>query len=69
MTMPNRLPIKLSESQYDRLVDAEALVCLLCGAISPYTQQCEEGSDHELITIVDAELSGVVEVDFGEDRS
>ena len=59
--------VKLSERQYDRLVEQEALVCLHCGAISPYNQQCDDGSDHELITIVDAEASGIVEVDFGDD--
>jgi hypothetical protein len=62
------VPVKLSEQQYDRLVDHEALVCLRCGAISPFTLQCADGSDHELITIVDAELSGVVEVAFGDDE-
>jgi hypothetical protein len=60
------LPVRLSEHQYDRLVEHEALVCMRCGAISPYDQRCGEGSGHQLITIVDAELSGVVEVDFGD---
>jgi hypothetical protein len=65
--MAERTPIKLSEHQYDKLVDGEALVCLRCGAISPYTQECPDGAGHELITIVDAEASGLVEVDFGDD--
>jgi hypothetical protein len=60
-------PVKLSEAQYDRLVEHEALVCLRCGAISPLNQHCEDGADHELITIVDAELSGIVEVEFSDE--
>jgi hypothetical protein len=65
--MAPRTPAKLSEQQYDRLVDHEALVCMRCGAISPYTQECDDGEGHQLITIVDAEASGLVEVDFGDD--
>ncbi|MFM7142521.1 MAG: hypothetical protein ACKO2K_11480 [Alphaproteobacteria bacterium] len=57
-------PVRLSESQYDRLVDFEALVCLRCRAISPYDEKCDDGEAHELITIVDAEASGIVEVDY-----
>ncbi|HZR84245.1 MAG TPA: hypothetical protein VFD92_24315 [Candidatus Binatia bacterium] len=63
-----RSPIKLSEAQYDRLVDHQALVCMRCGAIGPSTQQCDDGSEHELITIVDAEASGVVDVDFQDEH-
>ncbi len=59
-------PVRLSESQYDRLVDFEALVCLRCRAIGPQDERCEDGEGHELITIVDAEASGIVEVDFPE---
>jgi len=62
------VPVKLSEQQYDRLVEHEALVCLRCSAVSPFTLLCEDGSDHELITIVDAELSGVVDVEFGDEE-
>lgn len=60
-------PVRLSESQYDRLVDFEALVCLRCSAINPYDERCDDGEGHELITIVDAEASGLVEVDFPDE--
>jgi hypothetical protein len=62
-----RPPVRLSESQYDRLVDFEALVCLRCRAINPYDERCDDGEEHQLITIVDAEASGIVEVDFPPD--
>ncbi|MBU6281528.1 hypothetical protein KGQ64_04730 [bacterium] len=60
-------PVRLSESQYDRLVDFEALFCLRCSAIGPYDEHCEDGEGHQLVTIVDAEASGLVEVDFPEE--
>lgn len=62
-TPPPR-PVRLSEAQYDRLVDDEALVCLSCGGIGPTSDRCATGEPHQLITIVDAEASGIVEVDF-----
>lgn len=62
--MASRPTVRLSESQYDRLVDAEAFVCMTCGAIAPLADECGDGGAHALITIVDAEASGIVEVDF-----
>lgn len=65
--MPPRPPVHLSESQFDRLVDGDAFICMACGAIGPYDANCADGSEHQLISIVDAEASGVVEVDFPAD--
>lgn len=58
-------PVRVSESQYDRLVTESVPVCLRCGAIGPSPGPCRgDDEGHALGTAPDAELSGVLVVDW-----
>lgn len=64
---PPRLPIRVSERQFDRLVEEQVLVCFHCGAIGPTGDDCLDEDGHGLVTAPDAELSGVLVVDWPDD--